>query len=204
MKSPDMRMVRFNREKNQYLIARGTASPLINPENVHLVFLLESLLGRGIGSELWKLRERDMLAYQVDSFSDMTRNGGIFMVYLKSNPEQRLAAHQKLNRQIMTLCRDGLDSRAFLAHKNYAMADFLRLVESKRTKAFYLAFFESQGPGYEFLERIPGAMNGIRSGEFQNFLQQVLDPEQNINLIIGPEILSETASDKPPASAEEW
>lgn len=188
MKLPENMDIQFERKKIQYLIFRGTFSPDINPEHFPQVFLLESLLGKGIGSELWKLRETDLLAYLVESSSDITPHGGIFYVYLKTNPEQRIPAQQKLTQMMTSLCRNGLGPESFEAHKNYAGGDFLRLIESKRMRAFYLAFFESMGPGYDFLDRIPAILKNTRLDEFHTFLHQILDPERQINLIIGPEL----------------
>jgi predicted Zn-dependent peptidase len=204
MKPPDKRDIHIFRQKTQFLIARGTVSPEINPVNFPRVFLLESLLGKGIGSELWTLRETDQLAYLVDSHSDITLHGGIFFVYLKTNPEQWILARQKFARLMTSLVSDALSPDSFEAHKNYAAADFFRLVESKKMRTFYLAYFESFGPGYDYLGRIPAILKHIQLDDFLPFLQQILSPDKQINFTIGPTRQPDTASRKPQASATVW
>jgi predicted Zn-dependent peptidase len=199
MKPPDKSDIHMFKEKTQFLIARGIVSPAINPVNFPRVFLLENLLGKGIGSVLWTLRETDQLAYLVDSYSDITPQGGIFFVYLKTNPDQWTLARQQFIRLMTTLASDGLSSDSFEAHKSYAAADFIRLVESKKTRTFYLAYFESFGPGYDYLNRIPAILMHLRLDDFLPFLQQTLSPDKQINFIIGPARQPDTTSSKPQA-----
>lgn len=184
---PDKRKFFLKRRKKQFFIALAWVNSELNSRNFARIFLLENLMGKGIGSILWELREQEKLAYQVDSFSDIYQNAGLFLVYLKTHPEKLPRAREKLTRLVSKLYREGLNQKTLKVHKNYARSDFLRLNETKERRTFYLAFFEALGLGYQYLDQVPADINRIRDGDFNDFLKIIFNPKNRIEFVTGPE-----------------
>jgi predicted Zn-dependent peptidase len=184
---PNKREFFLKRRKKHFFIALAWVNSELNPKNFARIFLLENLMGKGIGSILWELREQEKLAYQIDSFSDIYQNTGLFLVYLKTHPEKRARACEKLTQLVSKLYQEGLKPETLKAHKNYARSDFLRLNETKERRAFYLAFFEALGLGYQYLDQVPADIDRIRDGDFNDFLKTIFNPENRIEFVIGPE-----------------
>jgi predicted Zn-dependent peptidase len=196
---PEKRNHQIYKDRIQYLIARATVSPEIIPNNFSQIFLLENLLGKGPGSEMWKLRAEEGLAYLVDSFAEVNPSEGIFMIYLTTSPDKQGRARLRLRQLLTALYQTGLDEQSLEIHKNHASADWLRLIESKNRKTFYLAFFEALGLGHEFLNRIAADIKEVQLQDFYLFIKKILNPDRLVECIIGPGDQSDTTSRKPPA-----
>ncbi|MCK4835799.1 MAG: insulinase family protein [Candidatus Aminicenantes bacterium] len=187
IKIPEKREYFIKKERKQTLVAVGVCSDLINPQHAAHTFLLENLIGKGLGSKLWLLREKEKLAYLVNATIIQMKDMGILSIYLKTDKVKKEDAYQKLNQLVLDLYETEITQSELDMHKNYAKADFLILNESKANRAYNLAFFQSLGLGYQYLESLEKEIDKIDINDFNSFKKEVLNPENLVRVIIGPE-----------------
>lgn len=177
----------FPRERKQVTVSFSFCTPELKPENFSKTFLLENLLGKGVGSVLWRLREDEKLAYLIQADTIQLKDAGILTVYLKTTPDKRQQALEKLKETLGNLAEKDFSPVELSVHQNHARADFFRFNESKEKYTLTLALFELLGPGYRYAEKLPAAIGQISAEEFNAFKRKILHPDNRIEISIGAE-----------------
>jgi zinc protease len=185
----------ITRERKQALISFAYGTPQLNPENFDKTFLLENLIGKGLGSELWRLRETEKLAYLVNAEAIQLKEAGILMVYLKTEQNKKKDAREKLNAILLNLAEEDFSPEDLNMHKNHALADFYRLNESAEKHVLMLALFELLGPGYQYVEKMPLKIDRLSTEKFNAFKREIFHPENRIEILIGTEKTVGSSSD---------
>lgn len=177
----------FEKDKKQTLISFAILLPKISPENFTLAIMLEDLLGKGIGSKLWHLRAKYNLAYSFNANVSYLKNGGILSVYLKTANKKREKAYVALKDIISDLHKNGITEEELKKTKVHKNADFIRINETKENRSFSLVYFEAIGLGYDFFEKLSDNVNAVTIGKFNSYVKKIFNPENIIEVIIGPE-----------------
>jgi len=188
--TPIKKRYHFQKNRKQTLIAYVISAPDLGPKKFALAFVLENLLGKGIGSILWYLREQKKLAYHVNANLWQVKNAGIMNIYLKTDNLKRDQAHHTLEKILNDLYKNGIDSDKLQTNKNHAKADFLRLLETSKQRIFLRAFFDIMEMGYSYIDLILSEIEKITLNEFNSYIKKILHPENRILIIIGPEDIS--------------
>lgn len=176
----------FNKQQTQTLVSLAVPLPEMNPHNFTCAYMLETLLGEGIGSRLWPIREEKKLAYRLQARVTQMKDAGMLIVHVitdKSKKEKALAA---LTEVMTNLYRDGAAGTEFAAVKTLSRACFLRDNETKEMRTFNLGAFETTGPGFEFLEDFFSRMENVTAEDFNTYIKEVLKPGNLVKVIIGP------------------
>lgn len=187
---PKQKAINITKENEQVLIAFGVMLPGFdagNSSNYVRIFMLENLLGRGIGSRLWPLRSRKDLAYSVNSRFLQMQAGGLLMVYMKSDKDKRETAYKALKKVLMDFYSGGVDDEELTITKVLSRAEFLRNNETKDQRAAAMAYFEAMGPGFGFIEGFVKEIENTTREQLNMYMKQVMNPTQMVEVIIGPE-----------------
>lgn len=186
---PKQKKITIDKDNQQVLIAFGALLPGIDaasPANYVRIFMLENLLGRGIGSKLWPLRSRKDLAYSLNSRFLQMKEGGLLMIYMKSEKAKKEAAYNALKSLLVNFHNSGVSEDELAVTKVLSRAEFLRNSETKDQRAAKLAYFQALGPGFDFIERLIGEIDNTSLDQLNGYLKKILEPSRLVEVLIGP------------------
>lgn len=183
---PKKKEIFLEKDNQQVLISFGVHLPGMSARNFVMIYMLENLLGKGIGSKLWPLRSKKELAYSLKTRFTQLKDAGIFTIFLKTDSSKGEEAHQSLKNLIKNIYDSGITPEELTSTKVRSKADFLRDNETKMRRAQWLAYFEAMGVGFDFLEAFFFQVDLITIEDFNAYLRKVLNPDQLLEVVIGP------------------
>jgi zinc protease len=186
LRRPAQPAMAVERQTAQVLVSLTVQLPELNAGNFVLASLLESWLGKGIGSRLWRLRSRGSLAYGVNAEVQPNREAMLLSVSLKTDARRSAEAQAELEQLMRQAGSDGITAPELDAAKAYARADFWRENETREHRAATLAFLEGSGLSYRLGGSFTRRLEEIGLGEFNDFLRTWLAPPRWFILRIGP------------------
>lgn len=148
--------------------------------------LLETLLGKGIGSRLWPLRAEENLAYSVAASATQMRGAGLLEVFLETDESKLERAEQSITGVLKKLREEGITAEELAVTKTYAKASFLRANESKFARARTFAHYTALGMDFDFLKNYLETLEAVTLEDINAFITRVLDPGCRSRIIIGP------------------
>jgi predicted Zn-dependent peptidase len=148
--------------------------------------MLENLLGKGFNSRLWPLRQKEKLAYLVNSRANQLREGGFMEAYLETENSKKDVAIEALNKVLLALYENGVSEEELQVTKTNSKANFLRSNETKDIRSITIAFYEALGLGYDFINSYFSEIDATSLEEFNAFIKEVLNPEKGVSITVGP------------------
>ena len=176
----------LERQTAQAHVSLSVLLPEVTPADFLMAALLETCLGKGIGSRLWSLRSRGDLAYGLNAELQPNREAMLLSVYLQTDSRRSRLALAELEKLIRTVWEEGIEAEELAAAKAYARADFWRDNESRERRAATLAFLEGSGLSYRLAGDFAERLEQIGLEEFNRFLRAWLAPGRWFSLRIGP------------------
>ncbi len=179
----------FPRDTNQTVISLAALLPPLKGQNFVCAYMLENILGDGIGSKLWRLRRVDHLAYHLAARATHMKDAGLLRVLLKTDTSRKEKALKALLTVVRTLHEKGITQEELKAARLRCRVRFLRANESKEGRTYYLGFFHSIGDdfSYTYLEDFFNHLDTISLETFNGYIREALRPERLVQLITGPE-----------------
>jgi zinc protease len=174
------------RQAAQALVSFSMPLPEPTTDSYVMVSLLETWLGKGIGSRLWSLRSQKELAYSITAEVQPNREAMLLSVFLKTGEQRRAEARAQLRSLLKAACKEGASQAELAAAKAFARADFWRENETRERRAAFLAFLEGSGLSYRLAGDLVARFEQVGLEEFNGFLRKWLDPERWFSLNIGP------------------
>ncbi len=184
---PAERKFSFKKEQKQTLLCFAASLPGTTAEKFALGFLLENVLGKGIGSKLWRLRSIYELAYTVEADLSPFRDAAVLKIYLKTASSRKEKAAGLLRNFLADFSRAGLNAAELAGAKIHAQADFMRMIETKKNGAFYAGYFEILGAGSGYVSEFFSCIERITLEQFNAYTREVLQPGNLVEIVIGPE-----------------
>lgn len=184
---PEKKQIFLKKDNQQVLISFGALLPSMSRKNFALIYMLENILGKGIGSKLWPLRAKKKLAYSLKTRFIQMEDAGLLTIFLKTDISKREEAHQALKDLIIDLYKNGITPEDFAITKVRSRADFLRDNETKDRRAQWLAYFETLGVGFDYLEAFFSHLDQVTLEDLNIYLKKVLNPDQLLEVVIGGE-----------------
>lgn len=181
----ERRIVRVKDAEQMYVGLHFPLPPLTG-KTYALATLTDDLLGGGVGSRLWPLRSREHLAYTVDSSLAYPAGGGLLSAYLETSPAKLDIARASLEAVIRELGAGDLSEEDLEIARHSAAASFLRANEMKEPRTRTLLLFEARGLGFDYAERFPAELAGVKLEEMNAFLKAVLSMDRAVEVVIGP------------------
>lgn len=174
------------RRTAQTLVSFTLSLPELTADSFILASLLETWLGKGIGSRLWRLRSHGGLAYGLNAEMHPNREAMLLSVYLKTEAGRADRAREELARLLESAGREGVDAEELAATKAYAKTVFLRENEMREPRATIMAFLEGNGLSWRLAGEFIGRLEQVRLEEFNSLLKAILVPENWFSLRVGP------------------
>ncbi len=183
---PEEKKIFIEKDSKQCFISLAFPLSKITRKNFILAYIVETFLGKGVGSRLWALRYREKLAYNVNSRATQMKDGGILEAYLETDKEKKEVALEALKKVLSNLFEKGITEEELEVAKIYTKASFLRNNETKETRARNLASYEALGLGYEFLNGFFLEIDAIGLDVINIYIKDILNPEKGVEVVIGP------------------
>lgn len=184
--SPERSQYFLKKEKKQTLICFTALLPRMDPENFTLAFMLENLLGKGIGSRLWHLRMKHELAYGFEASLIQLEDAGILKIHIKTGNKKKEEAYRVLKNLVSNLYRTGITAEELNTAKMYSKANVLRMNETKEKRALHQGYFVVLGPGFGFLQDFFSKVDQLSLETINSYIKKVLKPGNLVEIVIGP------------------
>lgn len=184
---PEKKVHSLDRDTEQTLACYAFPLPKMNERNLVLAYMLENLLGKGFNSRLWPLRQKEKLAYVVDSRANQLREGGFLEAYLETDNTKKDLAMGALGIVLQKLYEDGVSEEEFQITQTNSKANFLRNNETKNIRSSTIAYHEALGVGYDFVNAYFAEIDKTTLEEFNAYIKEVLNPDKGIGLTVGPQ-----------------
>jgi zinc protease len=186
VQKPESPQLTMERQSAQTHISISVLLPELTADNFILASLLETWLGKGIGSRLWPLRSRGDLAYGLNAELTPNKEAMLLSVYLQTGSKRSAEAQAELARLLHAVHENGIGAAELSIAKAYARADFWRENESRERRAATLAFLEGSGLSYRLAGDFTERLEKIGLAEFNQAIREWLAPERWFSLHIGP------------------
>ncbi len=186
LSAPERKKIFIEKDIKQFFISFAFSLPKITSKNFVLAYMVENLLGKGIGSRLWGLRYREKLAYNVYSRATQMKDGGMLEAYLETDKEKKEVALKALKKVLNNLFEKGITEEELEVTKIYTKASFMRSNETKEARTMNLTSFEALGLGYEFLNKFFLEIDAISLDEINAYIKDILNPEKVVEAVVGP------------------
>ena len=163
--------------------ARGASHP-----DRYALLLLSAVLGGGMSSRLFqRIREDLALAYSVYSFQSLYARSGVFGVYLGTRAAWAVDALDAVQEVCAAVARGGLTPEELARTREQVKGEILLSLESPGARVHRLAGFALLDLPFIPMERLPGLIDGIPRCDIDRVAGEVLAPERQYVLSLGPE-----------------
>ena len=177
----------IKKEKTQALVCLGALLPGTTPVNFTRAYMLEVLLGEGIGSRLWPLRAVENLAYRMQAKVIHMKDAGLLTVCLETDKTKKEKAFKALKEMMNDLYQKGVTEAELASAKVRAWSYFLRNNETRENRSYTLGYFEAVGLGFEFPGEFFSHIKKVTREDFNAYIKRVLRPDDLVKVVIGPE-----------------
>ena len=173
--------------KTDWIFIAWRASSLENKKDYATLQVIDSMLGSGMSSRLFKnLRDQEGLAYQLGSAYGPNMLGGAFVVYIGTNPENLDKARDGLLNEVYKFKNEFVGSKELQDAKDKLIGNYIISQETNLEKASTLAWFETSGRGYDFKDEYINLINSITESDIievankyftENYVISIVKPQ---------------------------
>ena len=189
IEEPKEKTISIYKENRQILIALGILLPPVSPQSTTRAYIIDEILGKGIGSKLWKLRAVDELSYNLNTRVQQFKDCGMLLVYLKTDISKKVPAQDALKGIINEIREIGVSLEELNSAAEMVKADMLVYNETRARRTSNIAFFETIGLGYQFIQTFFQEVDKVSKDKegFNQYLKQILTPEKIVEILVGPD-----------------
>jgi predicted Zn-dependent peptidase len=159
----------------QAQIFMGALAPsLTNPDHAPLK-VLTALLGGGMASRFFsELRDQQALAYTTLALYPSRVDTSAFVSILGTAPDNVPKAEPALAQQLERIRNQAATEEEVAVARAYVVGSQAMDRRTNARQAWYLAFYEIAGVGYEFLDRYAEAVRKVSPADVQRVAQKYL------------------------------
>jgi len=173
-------------EKLQCAMSIGFQAPPVISEDYYTFSVLNNVLS-GMGSRLFiELRDKQALAYSVNSRFSSYKNAGIFRAYILTSYEQKERARMSLLEEIDRLRTRLVSYDELVRAKRYHLGLFDIRLQSNSSIASQLAYHEIMGNGYNFIDKYSERIKLITRQKVKRSAEKYLKPQSYAIAILTP------------------
>lgn len=175
----------INYDRNQSFIYMGDMFAHLQPDEVPIIMLVNQIMGGGVGSRLWDLRQKEKLAYAVYTQYALDKYDAMFRAAIGTDTSKVQTALQSLNREWSNLISNGItedelvDARINL--KNRMMYSF----DTKSNRANNMAYYEYVGYGQKAFLEIVKKADKITVADVNNFVKNRFTTDRKFLSVVG-------------------
>jgi zinc protease len=150
------------RPAEQAQVFVGYLAPSLAAPDYAATRVLAAVLGGGMSARLFqRLRERSGLAYTVGTVAQYRTGPGFLLAYLGTTPPSAEAAVSGVLDEMERVRREPPSEREVERAKAYLLGNLAMDRRTNARHAWYLAFFEVIGAGWQFPERYASALQAV-------------------------------------------
>lgn len=169
----DRRVVERPVQQAQVLVAY-LGPPLTAPD-YPAVRVLATVLGGGMSGRLFtELRDRRGLAYSVGTLGTFRTGPSFLVTYLGTAPSNTEAAEAGVLAEIDRIRGEQVSERELARAKAYLLGNLAMDRRTNARLAWYMAFFEVIGAGWDFPERYARAVEAVTAADLAGAAQRYL------------------------------
>jgi zinc protease len=156
------------------ILMAALAPPLTHPDHPPLK-VLTSVLGGGMASRFFsELRDQQALAYTTLAQYPSRVDTSAFVAILGTAPENVVKAEPALVEQLERVRTQPASAEEVAVARAYVLGSQAMDRRTNARQAWYLAFYEIAGVGYEFLERYAADVKKVTPADVQRVAQKYL------------------------------
>ncbi|HEU4369163.1 MAG TPA: pitrilysin family protein [Methylomirabilota bacterium] len=169
----DRRVVERPVQQAQILVAY--LGPSLTAPDYPAVRVLGTILGGGMSGRLFtELRDRRGLAYSVGTLGTFRTGPSFLVTYLGTAPPNAEAAEAGVLAEIDRVRDEQVSERELARAKAYLLGNLAMDRRTTARHAWYLAFFEVIGAGWDFPERYARAVGAVSAADVARAAQRYL------------------------------
>ncbi|HEY7037629.1 MAG TPA: pitrilysin family protein [Methylomirabilota bacterium] len=159
----------------QAQIVMGTLAPPLTDPDYPAVKVLSTVLGGGMAGRFFsELRDRAGLAYTTGTQYPTRVENSYFLAHLGTAPENAGRAETALREQLERVRREPVSEDELRVAKAYVLGNLAMDRRTNARQAWYLAAYEEDSVGHEFLDRYVGAVRAVTAADVQRVAQRYL------------------------------
>ncbi len=152
----------LERPAAQAQILMGYLAPPLSHPDYPAVKVLSTLMGGGMSGRLFaELRNRQGLAYSLGALFPSRVETSFFVIHMGTAPENLERAEEGVRRETARVRQEEVAEDELQRAKAYLLGNLALDRRTNARQAWYLAFFELAGVGYEFLDRHVAAVEAV-------------------------------------------
>jgi len=170
---PSRRVV--ERPAAQAQVLFGYLVPALTHTDYPAVKVLSALLGGGMAARLFaELRDRQGLAYVVGAFYPSRRDASHFVIHMGTAPANLARAEEGIAREVERIRTEPASPEEVRRAKAYLLGALALDRRTNAREAWYMAFFEVEGVGHDFLDRYVARVEAVTSDDIRRVAQTYL------------------------------
>jgi len=152
----------LERDARQAQVLVGFLAPPVTHPDYAAMRVLAAVLGGGASSRLFvELRDRRGLAYSTGVMTTNRMGPSLFLPYLGTAPANAEAAVAGVLAEVNRLRQDRVEDRELARAKAWLLGNLAMDRRTSARHAWYLAFFELVGGGWDWPERFARAVDAV-------------------------------------------
>jgi predicted Zn-dependent peptidase len=160
----------------QAQILMGTLAPSLTDPDHPPLKVLTALLGGGMASRFFsELRDQQALAYTTLAVYPSRIDTSAFVAILGTAPENVPKAEPALVQQLERIRNQAASDDEVAVARAYVVGSQAMDRRTNARQAWYLAFYETAGVGYEFLDRYAAAVKNVTPADVQRVAKKYLN-----------------------------
>jgi len=165
----------------QAQIVMGRLAPSLTDPDFPAVKVLSSILGGGMAGRFFSdLRDKQALAYTTATQFPSRVDQSYFLALLGTAPSNVAKAEAALTGELERIQREAVSDEELRVGKAYLLGNLEMDRRTNARQAWYLAFYEIAGVGYEFLDRYVARVPQVTSADVQQAAQRYLRPLRTV------------------------
>ena len=165
----------LDRPAQQAQVLMGFLGPGIGDPDYAPGKIMSAVLGGGVAGRLFvKLREERGLAYALGMVNPARRAPASFVAYLSTSDDNVERAEWGLRQEIERFRTDGPSEAELARAKAYVLGNLAMDRRTNARHAWYLAFFELAGFGWDYPERYARALEAVSAADVTRVARRYL------------------------------
>jgi len=165
----------LERPAQQAQILVGYLGPALNDPAYPAVRVLGAVLGGGTAGRLFaELREKRGLAYSLGVLTPFRTGPAFVVAHLGTAPENAAAAEAALLAELERVRQAPVGDHELARAKAYLIGTFSMDRRTNARQAWYLAFFEVIGAGWDFADRYARALEAVTAADVETAARRYL------------------------------
>lgn len=178
----------FSRPIEQTHLIMGRRGLDYNHEDKYRLLLANTVLGGGMSSRLHQnVREKYGYCYSINTFNQSYRDTGMFGIYVGTDEEYVNHVRELINKELRKLQEKLIPGKELEEAKSQLKGKLMLSLESMSNRMSRLAKSELYYNRFITLDELVAEIDGVKSGEVQDFAQKFFESNDFSEALLLPE-----------------